>query len=349
MMAAGGDLPKVSVCMLAYNQERFVAQAIESALAQETNFPYELVIGEDCSTDGTRDIVIDLARRHPDVIRLNLAEKNQGAKNNFMRTFAECRGEYLAILECDDYWTDPGKLQMQVDALDANPSWAICFHPAQCIFHDDLPGAEVYPVGWTRPVATLDDLLLQNFIPTASALFRGGLQSKLPVWFVDVTAGDWALHLLNATRGDIGFLPKIMAVYRVHSDGFWSGRSLTDQMSEIFRLLTIIDRHFEGKYSARIEQSRINSISWIIRERDNYRQMYEQARTLQQTVAELTASNSSLRKWRTKWRQTPSYKLVHAAKRCNGFLKSLKRSLVSRAEYSRMGAIPSTEVSASAR
>src|SRR6478752_3440632 len=119
------DTPKVSVCIPTYNHEAYIAQAVESVLEQRTNFGVEVLIGEDCSTDRTRQIICELAARHPDKIRLRLAEKNQGAGRNFADLFEHCRGEYVVILEGDDYWTSPNKLQIQVDTLDARPDWAM--------------------------------------------------------------------------------------------------------------------------------------------------------------------------------------------------------------------------------
>jgi glycosyltransferase involved in cell wall biosynthesis len=109
--------PKVSIAMITYNHEKFIAQAMESVLAQQTDFPIELVIGEDCSTDGTREIVEQFAARYPDVIRPILHEKNVGMHRNGQAVLEACNGEYLAFLEGDDYWTNPAKLQSQVLAL----------------------------------------------------------------------------------------------------------------------------------------------------------------------------------------------------------------------------------------
>ncbi len=109
-----GDI-KVSVCMVTYNHARYIAQAVESVLAQRTDFPIEIVVGEDCSTDGTRGILVDLARRNSQTIRLRLAEYNQGGSSNFFGTLAACRGQYVAMLEGDDFWSSPDKLQKQVD------------------------------------------------------------------------------------------------------------------------------------------------------------------------------------------------------------------------------------------
>src|SRR5262245_40033788 len=107
MRKAFMDDVKVSVCMLAYNHEQFIAQAVESVLAQKTSFPFELVIGEDFSTDNTRTILQDYAARNPGVVRLQLADFNHGPKPNFIKTFSACRGQYVALLEGDDYWTSP--------------------------------------------------------------------------------------------------------------------------------------------------------------------------------------------------------------------------------------------------
>ena len=123
--------PKVSVCMVTYNQENFIAQAIECALMQKTDFDYEIVIGEDCSTDRTREVVVDYQKKHPDKIKTLLHPYNLGpvhspGKNNFIKTLKICKGRYIALCEGDDYWTDPLKLQKQVDFLEANPEYSFC-------------------------------------------------------------------------------------------------------------------------------------------------------------------------------------------------------------------------------
>src|SRR5690349_6525722 len=112
---------KVSVAMISYNHERFIAQAIESVLSQRVKFPYEIVIGDDHSTDATPSIIADFHRRYPDKIVPFLREKNLGMAPNFMQILASCGGQYVALLEGDDFWTSKDKLQRQVDFLDANP------------------------------------------------------------------------------------------------------------------------------------------------------------------------------------------------------------------------------------
>ena len=126
--------PTVSVCCITYNQERFLTQAVESVLMQETDFDVELIIGEDCSTDTTRTIALTYERRYPGRIRVLTPDANLGIMRNLMATFAACHGEYIAFLEGDDYWIDPTKLQRHVDALRANGNCALCGHDAEIFF-----------------------------------------------------------------------------------------------------------------------------------------------------------------------------------------------------------------------
>ncbi|HND88872.1 MAG TPA: glycosyltransferase, partial [Saprospiraceae bacterium] len=127
------NTPLVSVCMITYKQEAYIGKAIESVLMQQTDFPIELVIGEDASPDGTLRICQHYQALHPDKIRLMTGEKNMGFSWNFARTLWATRGEYIALLEGDDYWTDPLKLQKQVDFLRKSPDFNLHFHNAHLL------------------------------------------------------------------------------------------------------------------------------------------------------------------------------------------------------------------------
>ncbi len=119
--------PLVSVFMITFNHECFIRQAIEGVVMQETDFEYELVIGEDCSKDRTREICFECQKQHPDKLRVLWSENNLWAANrgNTKRTLIRCRGKYIAYCEGDDYWTDPKKLQKQVEYMEAHPGCAI--------------------------------------------------------------------------------------------------------------------------------------------------------------------------------------------------------------------------------
>jgi glycosyltransferase involved in cell wall biosynthesis len=126
--------PLVSVKMMTYNHAPYIAQAIEGVLQQETDFSFELVIGEDCSTDGTREIVFDYQKKNPEVIRVITSDKNVGAHKNSLRTEKACRGKYLAFCEGDDYWHNPKKLQMQIEYLEQHPECGLVFSDFDCFY-----------------------------------------------------------------------------------------------------------------------------------------------------------------------------------------------------------------------
>ncbi len=236
--------PLLSVCLLTYNQQQYIRQAVESALAQETDFPFEIVIGDDHSDDGTGDILRDLQRSHPEKIRLLQATENLGrhtgnGRLNMIRTLRACRGEFVAMLEGDDFWTAPQKLQRQVDALKAHREWAICFHSTHFFWDDGSQTPFDFPLEFDRPVSTVEHLIDSNFMQTCSVVFRNRLFGQFPEWFLEVGLGDWPLHILNSLHGDIGFLPETLAAYRVHSRGFWTSKSTEecDAIIRNFRLL----------------------------------------------------------------------------------------------------------------
>jgi glycosyltransferase involved in cell wall biosynthesis len=225
------DAPRVSVSLIAYNHAPFIAQAIEGVLNQRTTFPFEIVIGEDESSDGTREIVQRYAAAHPDKIRLNLHSRGENlsyqgrptGQRNYAFNIRSVRGEYVALLDGDDYWTDPEKLQRQVDYLDAHPECTTCFHRVDFVDEHgaDLPSPSQVTV--LKPTYTLHDLLRGVFFNrTASVLFRRDPHSDLPDWYYRCPVADFPLHALNGMRGDFGFLDRAMAKYRIHAGGYWS-------------------------------------------------------------------------------------------------------------------------------
>jgi glycosyltransferase involved in cell wall biosynthesis len=234
---------KASVCMTAYNLQRFIAQAIESVMMQQTDFDYELVIGEDCSTDGTREICLKYRDKYPDRIRLLLREKNLGLTRNFADTFSNCTGQYLAVLDGDDYWTTPHKLQKQVDFLDAHPDYAICFARTVEFFEDGSREPSYMPTPEdTKAMYTVEDLLQGDMIANSSVMYRGGLVTGFPDWLFCLEAIDWPLHVLVAQHGKVGYLDDVMAAYRIHANSGFSSRPLTWQVlasANMYRAMSI--------------------------------------------------------------------------------------------------------------
>jgi len=247
---------KVSILIVTHDHEKYIAQAVASALQQEVNFEYEIVIGEDCSTDHTREILKELNRDHPEHIRLLLRE-NKGTglpgKSNFVETLKACQGQYIALLDGDDYWTDVRKLQSQVDFMEGHPEYALCFHNARIVRGDADPDPETFCSPNQKETSTLEDLLAGNFIFTGSTMFRRGLFGELPEWFYVTQTGDWALHALNAQYGKIGYLNKVMATYRVHARGFWSSGDPAPQIIEGIAMLDNINAYLGFQYDKQIK------------------------------------------------------------------------------------------------
>lgn len=205
----------VSVFMLTYNQEQYIAQAIESILMQKTSFNYQLVIGEDFSTDNTRQICEDYQKKYPSKIKLlPTLNKNVGLIANYMRTFKACNGKYIAICDGDDYWIDDLKLQKQVDFLDGNLGFQIVGSNYVKLFMDNRLVENEN--NRKKLVYDFDDLIFGNIIPSVTVLFRNVPQeNSLPKWILNFPYGDWPTYLFVLKNGGkIHFLEDFTAVYR---------------------------------------------------------------------------------------------------------------------------------------
>lgn len=219
---------KVSVCVPTYNHENYIASMLEGALMQRTNFPFEIVVGDDASTDRTQEIIRRFEVENPGRIRSFLHIENQGpaepkefaGRNNVLALLKACRGEYVAMCEGDDYWTDPFKLQKQVDFLDANPDYAICHHHVEVIYEDGSP-SHLFNRADQSLTSSIEDLLEDRwFMATASWMYRNYfLTQDFADWHAKAAAGDWALMIQIAAKGKIGFLPETMGIYRKHQGG----------------------------------------------------------------------------------------------------------------------------------
>jgi glycosyltransferase involved in cell wall biosynthesis len=233
-------IPLVSVCSIAYNQEAFLRETLDSILSQNTSFPYEIVIGEDCSTDNTRKICIEYQQKYPEKIRLLLPQKNVGMNPNFFNSIKSCRGKYIAFCEGDDYWTDPHKLQKQVDFLESNPTYIGTFHRAH--FLNERNGADTcYPV-WHKEKVEFTDALREWLIPTNTLMFRNTKDFPFSHFKNKLTySGDRLMHLLLTDKAPIHFMKEMMAVYRIHNAGATTDASYGNYEGELryFKLLTL--------------------------------------------------------------------------------------------------------------
>jgi glycosyltransferase involved in cell wall biosynthesis len=255
---------KVSVLMTSYNQEKYIAAAIDSILLQEVSFDYEVVIGEDASTDRTREIVLEFEKKHPDKIRVLLrdaaaAERDRarglGGKANFVNGIQSCRGEFVALLDGDDYWTDFHKLEKLVTFLESHPECSVGFHDAMVIFEDGSEAPHrLYPAD-QKEITTLAEMVSSGVFPVpCTVLFRNKIFGELPASFDQVANGDWMLFVLLAEHGSLGYLNEVMAAYRIHATGFWSRLNTDQRLQQHTKTYETINAHLKLKYDREITE-----------------------------------------------------------------------------------------------
>ncbi|TAG18376.1 MAG: glycosyltransferase [Cytophagia bacterium] len=218
--------PRVNILIPTYNHAAFVAKTIESCLAQQTNFDFDLVIGDDGSTDQTARIVQSYADQYPAQIRAFLHPTNLGpqtprelgGKNNVLFLFEQCQAPYIALCEGDDYWTDPHKLQKQVELLDTQANVALSFHNVEVQYEDGSP-SHLFN-GPLPEYDTIESLFQDNwFVPTCSTLFRNVFRNGFPDWFKRMAGGDLGIFILAAAHGKLHYSPEVGGVYRRHRGG----------------------------------------------------------------------------------------------------------------------------------
>lgn len=221
---SGSSPVRVSVLMTSYQHERYVARALEGVLEQR-HVSFELIVGDDASTDGTRAIIREYAAAHPDVVRTVLPAANLGCggKAIFAEITRLSQGEYLAMLDADDYWIDPDKLRRQVDYLDAHPESSMCFHNAWCRYEEVPAPDHLFNTPLQPSRLGLRELLDGCPVAACSPMLRRAALDPLPAWYLSMPWGDWPLYLLAAEHGDIAYLPEVMGVYRIHRGGMYSG------------------------------------------------------------------------------------------------------------------------------
>ena len=172
----------VSVDMITYKHEAYIAQAIEGVLMQETNFEYDLIIADDCSPDKTEEIVKNIIATHPKghIIKYFRHEKNIGMQANGLFAVQECKGKYIALCEGDDYWTDPLKLQKQVDFLEENPSYVMSFHNRFLVdnFNKKLDFDDIYP--YSKKILTQEEMICGSYAPTQTLVYLNAALKELP-------------------------------------------------------------------------------------------------------------------------------------------------------------------------
>lgn len=250
--------PLVSVWMLTYNHEQYLEQAIESILMQKTDFPIEIVIGDDCSTDSTREIISQYEKAYPSIIKPILRPTNIGINRNFVDTWGKCKGKYIALLEGDDYWTDGNKLQDQFDFLEKNPEFVLCYHNTREV--NEISGSEKLTNKNDSPVTTLAQLLEKGWYIRTGSIFLRNCITEFPDWFYRFQSTDYMMQILAAEKGDFAYLNKETNVYRRHENGItqnFQQNQLGFNIKKI-TLLEVINEYFSQKYVKQIKKQKEN-------------------------------------------------------------------------------------------
>jgi len=216
-----GDLskPVVSICTITYNHEKYIAESIDSFLMQETNFVFEIVIGEDCSTDRTKKIIESYILRYPNIIRIITSDTNVGMNKNFIRTIKSCVGANIALCEGDDYWTDIKKLQIQKDFLESNPEYVICYTGVEAF---DENGIVKRYVGGAIKDLSQFEMKQATPINTLTVMFKNVIK-EFPMEMTGSKHGDLFIWSILGHYGRGKYLSKIKPCrYRVHEGGVHS-------------------------------------------------------------------------------------------------------------------------------
>ncbi len=240
----------VSVCMITYNHEKYISQAIEGVLIQKCNFSVELVIGEDCSTDNTKNICNEYARTNSN-IKLLPSEKNIGIMPNFIRTLQACTGKYIALCEGDDYWTDPYKLQKQVDFLERNPVY-VMVHTAFRTINEE--GATIKKFLKRKQIKDSGNIIKQlarrNFIMTLTVVVRKGIIIKA-IEELNKSASfsiiDYAIFFEIAGMGKVFYMDEITATYRVLTNSASHFNNVEKRIAFIKNIVKI-KKYYNQKY-----------------------------------------------------------------------------------------------------
>jgi glycosyltransferase involved in cell wall biosynthesis len=216
--------PLISVLIISYNHERYIQQTLESVLAQETNFPYEIVIGDDASTDKTVDLCRAYMRQYPEIIRVLGTPQNLGVVPNFLRTLQACRGKYIAHLDGDDYWIDTEKLQKQVNKLEIDPNLTICY-TSRKIYDEDIDRFYTPAEGEKDKRYYAKDFAHSTFFHLSTIAFRKPDNVKVIqnlATFKRIVDRPLSIILLEESGGYAIKIPDICAVFRMNNQSTYT-------------------------------------------------------------------------------------------------------------------------------
>lgn len=252
--------PVISVCVQTYQHAKYIEKCLQGILMQRTQFPFEVLIGDDDSIDGTREICVEYARKYPDKIRMFLHRRENNirindratGRFNILYNLYRARGKYVALCEGDDYWTDPLKLQKQFVFFRNNNECSIVFHGCE---RTSRSRREVVRFSGKKIMDLNDYLISTPFAATASLMFKREILNHYQMWMVKLFAADFVLRYLAFLEGNMGYIDEVMCVYNKGIEGSWSDQSFTKKviLKEYRDSITVL-HHVASLSTANIQQ-----------------------------------------------------------------------------------------------
>ncbi|MBR1730247.1 MAG: glycosyltransferase family 2 protein [Selenomonadaceae bacterium] len=253
--------PLVSVACMAYNHEKYIKNTLDGFVMQETNFPFEVIINDDASTDGTADIIREYEAKYPHIIKAIYQTENQYSQKNWPYRniiFPKTKGKYIAFCEGDDFWTHKHKLQKQADYMESHPECPCVFHAVNVMVKEKI--ARINTKGNVERDFTANDVIRNggDFIPSPAIFYKRELYDHWPKFREVANTGDYPLQIWLALNGNVHYLPEVMATYRFMSEGSWSQKVMTDpkflsnHCFAAIKWLTQLNIDTQGKYHVAI-------------------------------------------------------------------------------------------------
>ncbi|NOJ73712.1 glycosyltransferase family 2 protein [Paenibacillus alvei] len=240
---------KVSVLIVTYNHEKYIKEALESIIMQRHDFSQEIIVADDCSSDNTLEIIEEFAEKHEN-IKILPTTNNLGITKNYKRGFAACSGEYIAVLEGDDYWTSPHKISTMVKFLDDNRGCALAFNRFIVAETDSKRfNIQPWPIREKFQLITISDLIQDNMIGNFSTcVYRNENIKNIDPSLYDFKVYDWMFNMVNAQFGLIGYIPEVMSVYRLHPNGTWTQKTEIEKINDIITSIDEYNKYFNYIY-----------------------------------------------------------------------------------------------------
>ncbi len=255
---------KISACIITFNQEKYIENCILSAISQRLDCEYEIVIGDDCSSDNTSIICQKYAEKYPSLIKHHRRDTNLGMMKNWFTTLSECTGVYIALCEGDDFWSDPSKLQMQLGILRSDLEISACFHSSYTILRDETINKKALTPDVVDRYFHLSEIVERggDFFSTNSLFFRSDLLIRMPTWLLQAPVADFPLMIYLAKSGRVFYLNKCMSVYRIGAENSWtestskSSESMRVRVNQINLMLDEINQETNWEYDSVINSSK---------------------------------------------------------------------------------------------